>query len=37
MNGAQFVLLDGVGHLPMFEAPAATANALAVFAQHVRV
>jgi len=35
--GAEFVRLDGVGHLPMFEAPAETANALAVFAQRVRV
>ena len=34
--GAEFVVLDGVGHLPMFEAPAATADALASFAQRVR-
>ncbi|MDQ6926790.1 MAG: alpha/beta hydrolase, partial [Candidatus Eremiobacteraeota bacterium] len=33
--GAAFVQLDGVGHLPMFEAPAETANALATFAQRV--
>ena len=31
--GAEFVQLDGVGHLPMFEAPDATANALATFAR----
>ena len=35
--GATFVALEGVGHLPMFEAPAETANALATFAQRVRV
>lgn len=34
--GAEFVQLDGVGHLPTFEAPAETANALAAFAQRVR-
>ncbi len=34
--GAEFVQLDGVGHLPMFEAPAETTNALAAFAQRVR-
>jgi pimeloyl-ACP methyl ester carboxylesterase len=33
--GAAFVELDGVGHLPMLEAPAETANALAAFAQRV--
>ena len=31
--GAEYVQLDGVGHLPMFEAPAATANALTIFAR----
>jgi len=36
ISGAAFVLLDGVGHLPMFEAPQATADALASFAQRVR-
>ena len=35
--GAKFVQLDGVGHLPMYEAPEETANALASFAQRVRV
>jgi pimeloyl-ACP methyl ester carboxylesterase len=30
--GATFVALERVGHLPMFEAPEATANALAAFA-----
>ncbi|HEY0381582.1 MAG TPA: alpha/beta hydrolase [Candidatus Elarobacter sp.] len=35
--GAAFVQLDGVGHLPMFEAPKQTADALAGFAQRVRV
>jgi 3-oxoadipate enol-lactonase len=35
INGAVFVQLDAVGHLPMFEAPEATANALAGFAQRV--
>jgi pimeloyl-ACP methyl ester carboxylesterase len=34
---AEFVQLDGVGHLPMLESPAETANALATFAQRVRV
>src|ERR1700681_261915 len=34
--GAEFVQLAGVGHLPMLEAPAETANALAAFAQRVR-
>ncbi len=34
--GAEFIQLDGVGHLPLFEAPAETANALAAFAQRVR-
>jgi 3-oxoadipate enol-lactonase len=36
MGGAAFVELDGVGHLPMLEAPAETANALATFAQRAR-
>jgi len=36
ISGAVFVELDGVGHLPMLEAPADTANALAAFAQRVR-
>ena len=35
--GAEFVQLGGVGHLPMLEAPAETANALATFAQRVRM
>jgi 3-oxoadipate enol-lactonase len=35
--GAEFVQLDGVGHLPMFEAAQQTADALATFAQRVRV
>ena len=35
IHGAAFVELDGVGHLPMLEAPAETANALATFAQRV--
>jgi pimeloyl-ACP methyl ester carboxylesterase len=34
--GATFVALERVGHLPMFEAPEATANALAAFAQRAR-
>ncbi len=34
--GATFVELDGAGHLPMFEEPEQTANALAQFAQRVR-
>lgn len=33
IRGAEFVALDGVGHLPMLEAPAATDAALARFAQ----
>ena len=33
--GATFVTLDRVGHLPMFEAPEQTADALAAFAQRV--
>jgi pimeloyl-ACP methyl ester carboxylesterase len=37
IRGAAFVELQGVGHLPMLEAPADTANALASFAQRVRV
>jgi len=37
MDGASFVQLEGVGHLPMFEASQATADALATFAQRVRV
>lgn len=36
MNGAEFVLLAGVGHLPMWEAPEKTADALAAFAERVR-
>jgi pimeloyl-ACP methyl ester carboxylesterase len=36
MCDAAFVLLEDVGHLPMWEAPAATAEALASFAQRVR-
>jgi 3-oxoadipate enol-lactonase len=35
ISGAVFVELDNVGHLPMLEAPEATANALATFAQRV--
>ena len=34
--GATFVVLDGVGHCPMFEAPQPTADALAAFAERVR-
>lgn len=34
--GAAFVELPRVGHLPMFEAPDATAEALAAFAQRLR-
>ncbi|HEV2738930.1 MAG TPA: alpha/beta hydrolase [Candidatus Elarobacter sp.] len=37
ITGAEFVQLDGVGHLPMFEAPKQTADALATFAQRVRL
>lgn len=33
---AEFVLLDRAGHLPMWEAPAETADALASFAQRAR-
>jgi 3-oxoadipate enol-lactonase len=33
---AEFVLLDDVGHLPMWEAPEKTADALASFAQRAR-
>jgi 3-oxoadipate enol-lactonase len=33
---AEFVLLDRVGHLPMWEAPDATADALASFARRAR-
>jgi 3-oxoadipate enol-lactonase len=33
---AALVVLDGVGHLPMLEAPTDTANALATLAQRVR-
>jgi 3-oxoadipate enol-lactonase len=36
IRGAEFVLLDDVGHLPMWEAPERTADALASFAQRVR-
>ncbi len=36
MADAAFVPLDDVGHLPMFEAPERTADALATFAQRVR-
>lgn len=36
IDGASFVLLEDVGHLPMFEAPERTADALAAFAQRVR-
>jgi 3-oxoadipate enol-lactonase len=34
--GAEFVVLDDVGHLPMWEAPDATSDALAAFAQRAR-
>ncbi|HTW85867.1 MAG TPA: alpha/beta hydrolase [Candidatus Sulfotelmatobacter sp.] len=34
--GADYVELDGVGHVPMMEAPAPTGDALAAFAQRVR-
>jgi 3-oxoadipate enol-lactonase len=37
IDGAEFVQLDAVGHLPMIEAPKATANALADFARRLRV
>jgi pimeloyl-ACP methyl ester carboxylesterase len=37
IRGATFVELERVGHLPMLEAPAETADALATFAQRVRV
>jgi pimeloyl-ACP methyl ester carboxylesterase len=33
---AEFVLLEDTGHLPMWEAPEATADALASFAQRIR-
>jgi pimeloyl-ACP methyl ester carboxylesterase len=33
---AEFVQLEDVGHLPMWEAPEKTADALATFAQRVR-
>ena len=36
MRNAAFVLLEDVGHLPMWEAPGATADALATFAQRAR-
>jgi 3-oxoadipate enol-lactonase len=36
IRGAQFVLLEDVGHLPQWEAPERTADALAAFAQRVR-
>ena len=36
IDGATFVALERVGHLPMYEAPEATADALAAFAQRVR-
>ncbi len=36
MRDAAFVLLEDAGHLPMWEAPAATAEALASFAQRAR-
>jgi 3-oxoadipate enol-lactonase len=36
MRDAAFVLLEDVGHLPMWEAPERTADALATFAQRVR-
>ena len=36
IRGARFVLLEDVGHLPQWEAPERTADALAAFAQRVR-
>jgi 3-oxoadipate enol-lactonase len=36
IGGAEFVLLDGAGHLPMWEAPERTADALASFARRAR-
>jgi len=36
IRDADFVALDHVGHLPLWEAPEATADALAAFAQRVR-
>jgi 3-oxoadipate enol-lactonase len=35
IRGAEFVLIDEAGHLPQWEAPARTADALAAFAQRV--
>jgi len=35
IRGAQFVLLEDTGHLPQWEAPERTADALATFAQRV--
>ncbi len=35
IRGAQFVLIDEAGHLPQWEAPERTADALAAFAQRV--
>ena len=35
IRGAEFVLLEDVGHLPQWEAPRRTADALAAFAQRV--
>jgi pimeloyl-ACP methyl ester carboxylesterase len=35
IRGAEFVLLEDVGHLPQWEAPERTADALAAFAQRV--